>query len=111
MKLSFRAFLEWLDFKGTAEELGGILSELGFPNDGITHRGEGLDQVRIGKVLTKKKHPQADRLSLLTVSIGGNSDLAIVCGAQNMNVGDWVALAPVGAKIPGKDGAGLIMKE
>lgn len=110
MKLSFRAFCEWVDFQGTAVDLANVLSELGFPNDGITHLGEGLDQVVVGKILTKNKHPQADRLSLLQVNVGSET-LPIVCGAQNMVAGDWVALAPVGAKIPGKDRSGLTMKE
>lgn len=110
MKLSYRAALEWIDFTGTAEELATILADLGFPNDGIVHRGEGLDQVVVGKVLTKNKHPQADRLNLLTVDTG-KEKLPIVCGAHNMSVGDYIALAPVGAKIPGKDGSGMVMKE
>lgn len=110
MKVSFKAFLEWLDFTGTAYELADILSDLGFPNDGVTHLGEGLDQVVIAKVLKKEKHPQADRLNLLEVSTG-SENLPIVCGAQNMKVGDWVALAPVGSRVPGKDGQGLSIKE
>ena len=110
MKLSYRAFKLWLDFSGTAKDLADILSQLGFPNDGIEHLGEGLDQVVVGKILEKKPHPEADRLSLLKVDIG-TEVLPIVCGAQNMVVGNFVALAPVGAKIPGKDGEGLVMRE
>lgn len=111
MKLSFRAFKNWLDFSGTPEDLANILSELGFPNDGIHKKGEGLAEVIVAKILTKAPHPQADRLSLLDVAAGKNEPLKIVCGAQNMKVGDYVALAPIGAKIPGKDGAGMTMKE
>ncbi len=110
MKLSLRALQEHLDFKGSAKELADTLSDLGFPNDGISHRGEGLDQVVVAKVLKKNKHPQADRLNLLTVDIGSEK-LPIVCGAHNMSEGDFVALAPIGARVPGKDGSGLVMKE
>ncbi|MBN8555826.1 MAG: phenylalanine--tRNA ligase subunit beta [Deltaproteobacteria bacterium] len=110
MKLSYKYFKEQLDFDGSAQDLARVLADLGFPNDGVTHQGEGLDQVVVGKVLTKNKHPQADRLNLLTVDVG-SEQLPIVCGAQNMVVGDFVALAPIGAKIPGKDGSGLVMKE
>jgi len=110
VKLSYRAFKNWVDFAGSPEDLANTLSELGFPNDGITKKGDGLSQVVVGKILTKSAHPQADRLSLLDVSVG-LQELKIVCGAQNMKVGDFVALAPVGAKIPGKDGAGMQMKE
>ncbi len=110
MRLSYKALKSWIDFTGTAQDLSNVLSELGFPNDGILHRGEGISSVLVGKILQKDKHPQADRLSLLKVSVGAET-LPIVCGAQNMKTGDFVALAPVGAKIPGKDGSGLLMKE
>ena len=110
MKLSFKAFQRWLDFQGSAEDLAKVLAGLGFPNDGIQRVGGGLSQVQVGKILSRGKHPQADRLSLLTVDIGSEK-LPVVCGAQNMREGDYVALAPVGATIPGKDGAGMMMKE
>jgi phenylalanyl-tRNA synthetase beta chain len=110
MKLSLRAFKDWVDYQGSAHELANLLADLGFPNDGIQFIGEGLDQVIVGKVLAKAKHPQADRLSLLKVDVGSEV-LPIVCGANNMEVSDWVALAPIGAKIPGKDGSGIVMKE
>lgn len=110
MKLSLKALRAYVDFSGSGEELAAVLADLGFPNDGITHLGEGLDQVCVGKILKKSKHPQADRLSLLQVTLG-QEPLAIVCGASNMVEGDFVALAPVGARIPGKDGAGMVMKE
>ncbi|MDB5039270.1 MAG: phenylalanine--tRNA ligase subunit beta [Bacteriovoracaceae bacterium] len=110
MKLSYKVFLDWVDFSGGAKDLANVLADLGFPNDGITAVGGGLDQVVVGKVLTKTKHPEADRLNLLTVDIG-SEQLPIVCGAHNMKVGDFVALAPIGATIPGKDGQGMAMKE
>jgi phenylalanyl-tRNA synthetase beta chain len=68
--------------------------------------------VRVAKILVKEPHPQADRLSLLRVSLDASTEpLRVVCGASNMKVGDYVALAPVGATVPGKDGSGLTMKE
>lgn len=110
MKVSLRALKNFFDFSGTPQELANILAGLGFPNDGVTMKGEGLSQVLVGKILSRNKHPQADKLSLLEVDIG-REKLPIVCGAQNMKAGDFVALAPVGARIPGKDGSGLVMKE
>ena len=47
-----------------------------------------------------KRHPDADKLHLLEVTTGGEP-LPIVCGAPNMKPGDVVALATVGAVIPG----------
>ncbi len=110
MKLSLRALRSWLESDLSAREVGNVLGELGFPNDGIESVGQGLDVVVIGKILEKTKHPRADRLSLLKVTIG-HETLPIVCGAANMKEGDFIVVAPVGAIIPGKDLKGLEIKE
>lgn len=54
----------------------------------------------IGKVLTKEKHPDADKLSVTTVDVG-NEVLDIVCGAPNVAAGQYVIVAKVGAVLPG----------
>jgi phenylalanyl-tRNA synthetase beta chain len=51
------------------------------------------------KVLDVQKHPNADRLRLIKVDVGGRIVEPIVCGAFNFGVGDMVALALPGAKI------------
>ncbi|MGA0163598.1 MAG: phenylalanine--tRNA ligase subunit beta [Bdellovibrionota bacterium] len=111
MKLSFRALKKFVDFSGSAEECAEILASLGFPNDGITRLAEKISGVVLGKILEKKPHPEADRLSLLQVRVGGDQVLPIVCGASNMKVGDYVALAGVGAEIPGADGNGITLRK
>ncbi len=63
-------------------------------------------QVVIGKVLTVKKHPNADRLRVTTVDVG-KEELTIVCGAPNVAEGQFVAVALVGATLPN----GLVIKE
>ena len=52
------------------------------------------------KIIERKQHPDADRLSLCKVTDGKN-DYQIVCGASNMQAGDKVALAKIGARLPG----------
>jgi phenylalanyl-tRNA synthetase beta chain len=109
MKLSFRALKRFVDFEGDADKAANLLADLGFPNDGMSHFAEALDQVVIAKIEAKEKHPEADRLSLLKVNTG--SGVAnIVCGAQNMKAGDYVALAPIGAKLPSVDGKAFEIK-
>ena len=54
----------------------------------------------IGHVLTKEKHPDSDHLNLLTVDVG-DEVLNIVCGAPNVDKGQYVIIAKVGAKLPG----------
>lgn len=110
MKLSFRALQRFVDFEGSPEEAADRLASLGFPNDGIENYASALNEVIVGKILTKEKHPEADRLSLLQVDVGAEK-LSIVCGAQNMKEGDYVALAPVGAKLPSADGKPFEIKK
>jgi phenylalanyl-tRNA synthetase beta chain len=62
--------------------------------------------VVVGEVVELKKHPNADKLQLVKVDIGGKI-LDIVCGAWNMKVNDKVACALVGATLPN----GVVLKE
>jgi len=59
----------------------------------------GLEGLVIGEVLTKEKHPDADRLNLTTVDVGGESPLDIVCGAPNVEAGQKVVVATVGTTL------------
>jgi len=65
--------------------------------------------VIVGVVRTVDKHPNADKLALCTVDAGraGEAPLAVVCGAPNVRAGMRVALAQVGARLPGEGGAQL----
>lgn len=111
MKLSFRALKTYVDFTGSAQECADLFAELGFPNDGMRVVGANIEGVVLGRIESMRAHPQADRLSLLEVHVGESSPLPIVCGAKNMKPGDYVALARVGAKIPGADGKGFELKK
>lgn len=61
----------------------------------------------VGEVLTKEKHPDADKLSVTTVNIGAEDPLQIVCGASNVAVGQKVVVATIGAMMP----SGLLIKK
>ncbi|MEK7811294.1 MAG: phenylalanine--tRNA ligase subunit beta, partial [Pseudomonadota bacterium] len=60
-----------------------------------------FDKVVVAQVLTKDKHPDADRLNILTVDVGQAEALTIVCGAHNVSVGMKAPCALIGAKLPG----------
>ena len=60
----------------------------------------------IGHVLTKEKHPNADKLSVCTVDVGDET-LQIVCGASNVDVDQKVVIAKVGAVMP----SGLVIRD
>ncbi|MBN2232156.1 MAG: phenylalanine--tRNA ligase subunit beta [Deltaproteobacteria bacterium] len=61
---------------------------------------QNLLKVVSARITAMKPHPQADKLTLCTVS-DGSETMQIVCGAKNMRAGDTVALAPVGTRLPG----------
>ncbi|MBK9193113.1 MAG: phenylalanine--tRNA ligase subunit beta [Crocinitomicaceae bacterium] len=67
--------------------------------------------VVIGEVLTKTKHPEADRLNLTTVNIGNGTILSIVCGAPNVEKGQKVLVATVGSTLFPNEGEPLKIKK
>jgi len=68
--------------------------------DAVAEYTPAFTGVVTAKILTMRRHPDAEKLHLLEVTTGGDP-LPIVCGAQNMKPGDVAALATVGAEIPG----------
>ncbi len=71
----------------------------------------GLEGLVIGQVLTCQKHPDADKLSLTTVDVGGPEPLPIVCGAPNVAAGQKVVVALVGAKLYPPGGESFVIKK
>ncbi len=100
MKVSYNWLKELVDFDLTPEELSDLLTMLGLEVEGIERCGEGMDEVVVARVEERAQHPNADKLSLCKVN-NGTEILSIVCGAQNFKTGDIVALATIGALLPG----------
>lgn len=97
---------EWIDLSEVStEKLLKTLNSIGLEVD----RHEVIrvpDNVVIGYVKSCERHPDADKLNVCQVSIG-NEVRQIVCGASNVRAGIYIALATVGAELPG----GLTIKE
>ncbi|MBK6939892.1 MAG: phenylalanine--tRNA ligase subunit beta [Planctomycetes bacterium] len=101
MKLSLGWLREFVDLGGrSAEEIAQVLTMRTALIEGIEWRGRGIEGVVVGKVLAKAKHPNADRLNVCTVGIGAET-FEIVCGAPNVDAGQTVFVAQVGAVLPG----------
>jgi phenylalanyl-tRNA synthetase beta chain len=67
---------------------------------GVADDGDNLARFRVGHVLEAGKHPNADRLQLCRVDVGGGEPVQIVCGAWNFGAGAKVAVALPGATLP-----------
>ncbi len=85
----------------SSEELAHLLTMAGLEVEEMSAVAPVFDKVVVAQVLTKDKHPDADRLNVLTVDVGQGEPLTIVCGAQNVSVGMKAPCALVGAKLPG----------
>lgn len=102
MKFSEQWLREWVNTDADTQALSDQLTRLGLEVEAVTKLGEGLQQVIVGLVLSATRHPDADRLNVCQVSLGENSDpLTIVCGASNVRAGLKVAVAQIGAVLPG----------
>lgn len=99
MKISYNWLKDYIkidiDPHKVAEILTGIGLEIEGTEEWVSVKG-GLEGIIIGEVLTCKKHPDADKLSVTTVNTGGPEPLHIVCGAPNVAAGQKVAVAPAG---------------
>lgn len=102
MKISYNWLGEYLNFDAEPDELSTILTGIGLEVEGVEEwesvRG-GMKGVIIGRVMTCKKHPDADRLSVTTVDTGGGEPVQIVCGAPNVAAGQVVAVALPGTML------------
>jgi len=99
MKVSFKWLSEFVEIGVNPRELAHKLTHAGLEVESVQIVGKLPDSVKVVQIEKIEKHPQADRLSLCTVSLGSETQL-IVCGAQNMKAGDKVALAQPGTLLP-----------
>jgi phenylalanyl-tRNA synthetase beta chain len=90
----------WVDLPDDLGQISAWLMQAGIGLEAVENPGASLNQVVVVKVLSRDPHPNADKLSLVKVS-DGTRDYAIVCGAQNYQVGSVVPLAKEGAVLPG----------
>ncbi|HWI23049.1 MAG TPA: phenylalanine--tRNA ligase subunit beta [Baekduia sp.] len=85
----------------TLAEVEQLLTISGTKVEAIHHHGvTGLESFVVGRVLTCEQHPDADRLRVCTVDVGGDEPSQIVCGAPNVAAGQTVGVARPGAVMP-----------
>ena len=94
---------EYVGFDMPVTELGELLSMTGTKLEALHRIGipDGLELYRVGRVLSREQHPDADRLSVCLVDVGNGDPRQIVCGARNFDAGATVAVVLPGATLPG----------
>lgn len=103
MKVTLNWLKQYVDFNWSPEELTERLTMLGLEVEGMQKIAAAFDGIVVAQVVTRDKHPNADKLSLCRVNDGAG-ERQIVCGAQNFKAGDKVPLILPGASLPLKPG-------
>ncbi len=101
MLVSLNWLKELVPTDASPAQLSDMLTMAGVEVESAEHVKPDFDRVTIGRVLDISPHPNADKLVLCKVDVGGPSPLDIVCGAKNMREGDKVPVAVVGARLAG----------
>ncbi len=107
MKISYNWLKQFIQTDKTPQELSLILTDIGLEVESVDKVQPivgGLEGLLIGKVMTCVQHPNADRLRVTTVDVGGPDLLQVVCGAPNVAEGQKVVVATVGTTVYPNEG-------
>ena len=103
MKFSLEWLKQHLDTDASADAIAEKLTAIGLEVEDLSNPAEALAPFRVAKVLAAEKHPQADKLQVLTVDAGTGETIQVVCGAPNARAGMLGVFGPPGTYIPGSD--------
>ena len=101
MKITHSWIREFAPHAATPEQLAQQLTLAGLEVESVTPVAPPFSGVVVGEVLAVSRHPDAEKLSVCQVTTDGTNRLQIICGARNVRAGLKVAVAMVGAKLPG----------
>ena len=100
MKFSEAWLREWVNPKLDTQQLAEQLTMAGLEVDSVEPVAAGFSGVVVAEVLSVETHPDADKLRVCQVAVGGDAPLQIVCGAPNVCAGMKAPLATVGGRMP-----------
>ncbi len=103
MKFTLSWLKEHLDTDATVAEVATTLTRIGLEVEGIDDPSERLAAFTIAEVLTAERHPQADKLQVLSVATGDGNPVQVVCGAPNARAGMKGVFGAPGTYVPGSD--------
>lgn len=99
MKISLLWLKEWVEIELGPEALSDALSNAGFEVESIQYEDKYLHKIVVAEVISAEPHPNADKLRVTQARIGGGEELQIVTAATNVQVGNKVPLALIGARL------------
>jgi phenylalanyl-tRNA synthetase beta chain len=100
MKFTLAWLKDHLDTDASVDEIVAALNRIGLEVEGVENPAEKLQGFKVARVLTAERHPQADKLQVLTVDQGDGVPLQVVCGAPNARAGLVGVLGLPGATVP-----------
>jgi|LSQX01.2.fsa_nt_gb phenylalanyl-tRNA synthetase beta chain len=100
MLLPVKWLKEYVKTDKDGRELADGLTLSGSHVESIDYLNTGIEKILVGKIITLEKHHDADKLWITKIDIGAET-ITIVTGATNINIGDYVPVAIVGATLPG----------
>ena len=103
MKFTLSWLKDHLDTEASVETIVDKLTAIGLEVESVENAAEKLAPFTIAKVLTAERHPQADKLQVLTVDTGSGDAIQVVCGAPNARAGMKGVFGGPGAYVPGSD--------
>ena len=101
MLVSYNWLKQYTNVEDNANALAEKITRGGIEVEGVEYLAEEISGVVVGYVESKEKHPDAEKLNVCQVNVGEEENLQIVCGAPNVDAGQFVIVAKVGAKLPG----------
>lgn len=108
MKFALTWLKDYLETTATVAEICDALNAIGLEVEGVEDPAEKLAGFRVAHVLTAARHPDADKLQVLTVDTGEGEPLQVVCGAPNARAGMKGVLGLPGATVPAN---GMVLRK
>ncbi|SOB78946.1 phenylalanyl-tRNA synthetase beta subunit [Sphingomonas guangdongensis] len=102
MKFTLSWLKQHLDTDASVDTVADTLTRIGLEVEGVANPGAALADFRVARVLTAERHPEADKLQVLSVD-AGDGPMQVVCGAPNARAGLVGVFGPPGAYVPGAD--------
>ncbi len=103
MKFTLSWLKQHLETDADPATIADTLTAVGLEVEEVVNPAEALAPFRVAKVLTAERHPQADKLQVLTVDAGTGDPIQVVCGAPNARAGMLGVFGGPGTYVPGSD--------